>query len=356
MSHTTDVSEGAVVDGSDDYVLFDNPTPGRSNTETIVINEVMAHSHSTLPDWIELYNSSYEVIDIGGWYLSDDRGDLKKFEIPAGTVLNPDDYVVFYENVHFGEAVIANGFALSEGGQTLYLTGARDGQLTGYRTWEDFGASATGVTIGRYQKSTGAYNFVSLSDESAGFDNAAPLTGPVVISEIMYNPGSAPGDDELEYIELHNVTGTVAFLISLVDTENTPGVSTEEYLPWMMTDGIEFTFPGDIMLNNNERILLVKNKAAFHEHYTSVPPGTRIFEWTTGSLSNDGERLQFSLPGDKEYGKDRFWIRIDRVNYADQGRWPFQADGDGMSLDRIDDAAYGNDPANWQATSPTPGY
>ena len=32
-----------------------------------------------------------------------------------------------------------------------------------------------------------------------------------------------------------------------------------------------------------------------------------------------------------------------------------EADGQGLSLQRIDLAAYGNDPANWQAADPTPG-
>jgi hypothetical protein len=36
--------------------------------------------------------------------------------------------------------------------------------------------------------------------------------------------------------------------------------------------------------------------------------------------------------------------------------WPLQADGYGGSLTRIDPAAYGNDPANWQAATPTPGF
>jgi len=35
--------------------------------------------------------------------------------------------------------------------------------------------------------------------------------------------------------------------------------------------------------------------------------------------------------------------------------WPTQADGQGPSLSRIDPYAYGNDPANWHASAPSPG-
>ena len=40
-------------------------------TGTVIINEVMSHSHGVAPDWIELYNTSGSTIDISGWYLSD---------------------------------------------------------------------------------------------------------------------------------------------------------------------------------------------------------------------------------------------------------------------------------------------
>lgn len=38
-------------------------------------------------DWIELYNSSSSVINIGGWYLSDDPLKTTKYAFPAGTTV-----------------------------------------------------------------------------------------------------------------------------------------------------------------------------------------------------------------------------------------------------------------------------
>ena len=40
------------------------------------------------------------------------------------------------------------------------------------------------------QKSTGAYNFVALTEPTPGQANAAPVVGPIVITEIMYHPAS----------------------------------------------------------------------------------------------------------------------------------------------------------------------
>ena len=49
--------------------------------------------------WIELFNSSYGTVDIGGCYLTDDPNDLKKYPIPGGDVLTaikPRQHVLFW--------------------------------------------------------------------------------------------------------------------------------------------------------------------------------------------------------------------------------------------------------------------
>lgn len=61
----------------------------------VVINEILTHSHAEDADWIELYNTSNQSIDIGGWFLSDDSSSLRKYQIAAGTTLPADGYVVF---------------------------------------------------------------------------------------------------------------------------------------------------------------------------------------------------------------------------------------------------------------------
>ncbi|MHC4113481.1 MAG: LamG-like jellyroll fold domain-containing protein, partial [Planctomycetota bacterium] len=67
------------------------PNPG-----AVVINEVMSHSNAG-PDWIELYNTSDETINIGGWFLSDndrDEPNLMKYRIADGTTIDPNSYLV----------------------------------------------------------------------------------------------------------------------------------------------------------------------------------------------------------------------------------------------------------------------
>ncbi|MBN1818664.1 MAG: hypothetical protein JW828_14980, partial [Sedimentisphaerales bacterium] len=70
---------------------------------------------------------------------------------------------------------------------------------------------------------------------------------------------------------------------------------------------------------------------------------------------NGGERVTLSRPGDQEWQKARYYIRVDSVEYEDQAPWPVEPDGTGKVLHRIDPPAYGNDAANWQAANPSPG-
>jgi hypothetical protein len=323
-------------------------------------NEILAHSHAEAPDWIELYNTNDHAINIGGWFLSDDEQDLKKYEIPDTTIMEPQGYIVFYEDLHFGNPTAPGSrspFGLSENGETLYLHSGSNGELTGYSDTEKFGASETGVSFGRYLKSTGSYNFVATSVNTPGGVNADPKVGPIVINEIMYNPFFA-GDSE--YIELLNISDFPVELYNPVTAE-----------PWRFTDdpdnpGIDFFFPTNppVTLGAGEYLLLVGDSDAFAARY-DVPAGVQVFEWDTGKLDNGGEKIQLSMPGDVDTQGRRQWIRVDRVNYSDGSHpndtpgatdpWPLEADGAGYSLSRINEVEYGNDPVNWQAATPSPG-
>lgn len=47
-------------------------------------------------DWIELYNAGNQVADLSGWHLSDKESKPEKWVIPAGTLIDPGEFLVFY--------------------------------------------------------------------------------------------------------------------------------------------------------------------------------------------------------------------------------------------------------------------
>ena len=340
---TTDVSQGRSPDGNSTYEFIEPPTELTSNIATVVINEVLAHSHGTNPDWIELYNTTDSSIDIGGWFLSDNPYNRTKYEIAAGTSIPSHGYLVFYENTDFNDPCdpgCLSQFALSENGDTVCLSSGDDGELTGYLAVQEFAASETGVSLGRYQKSTGFYDFTALDSNTPGGANTSAKVGPIVISEIMYHP--EPNGDA-EFIELYNITGATVNLYSI------------ENIPWKFTDGIDFTFMPDVNIPAYGYLLVVKDIVLFESQYTDVPAGVRIFEWDSGSLDNAGESIELSKPGDVDASGQRQYIRIDYVHYNDDAPWPVNADGHGQSLTKTDPNLYGNDPNNWTAATPSPG-
>lgn len=328
------------------YYTFDSEDYPYFIPNLVVINEVMAHSDGIEPDWIELFNSSSKDLDLSGWHLSDNPNVPFKYRIADSTILPANGYLVFYEDLDFGAASSNLGalipFALNEIGDTVNLFGPGNELRPDYTEKESFGGSLRGVTKGRYYKvSSRTYNFVAMESPTPGAVNSDPRVGPVVISEIMYH---AP-NGEADYIELTNIDSNQ---VTLYDAD------VEE--SWRMTNGIEHSFPTNppIVMEPSEKILLVRDTMAFASEY-AAPAGTRVYQWNSGALNNGGETLELSMPGDTNDLGERQYIRVDRINYADDSPWPASPDGAGAALARINESAYGNDFANWRESVNTPG-
>ncbi|NLO19072.1 MAG: hypothetical protein GX121_04230, partial [Ignavibacteria bacterium] len=76
------------------FKLKENP-----EERTIIFNEIMYKSSKDLKcdDWVELYNTAEETIDISNWIFKDDD-DKHIFLIPEGTSVKPKEYLVLCEN------------------------------------------------------------------------------------------------------------------------------------------------------------------------------------------------------------------------------------------------------------------
>jgi len=306
----------------------------------VLINEVLTRSTPPQVDSIELYNPNAEPMDIGGWFLSDDGAVSRKFRIPANTILRPDEFHVFTEADFNPVPGTLLNFALDSAGDSVYLTAAdAAGNLTGYSHGVKLGASAADATFGRYLDSTGEEHFPAQVAPSLGHANTGPLVGPVIITEIMYHPGS----NDVEFIELRNITGTP---IPLFDEGGLAG-------PWRV-DGLAFTFPPNLVLPAHGLALVVAaDPAAFRVKY-AVPATVLVCGPCTGILQDDGELVALQR-SDSAATSEVLYITVDEVFYRNRAPWPPGGNGDGFSLQRKSLVAYGNDPANWMAAPITPG-
>jgi len=330
----------------------------RARSCPVVINEVLAHAHAEASDWIELYNTANIPVPLGGWFLSDNRNDLQRYEIAPGTTIGPHGYLVLYEILHFGNPLdpgLRKSFAFSENGDSACLYAGDDAVFPGTLVEQPFGASRTGQPFGRHRTSLGRYDFVTMSVPTPGAANAYPRVGPVVINEIMYRPYPADNDDA-EYVELLNIA---AGPVTLFDPEAGE--------PWRLTDEatIDLWLPAEppVTLAPGESLLLVRSPASTQQY--EIPAGVRRVAWNAGRLASACGSLRLLQPGDTDERGTRYWIEVERVDYSDGAHghnfpggvdpWPVQADGYGFSLSRRLPARYGNDPNNWLPTIPSPG-
>jgi hypothetical protein len=331
-------------------------SPGRDDPQTvttIVLNEIMAHTDYSDPaypqytsnDWIELYNTTAESVNLAGWYLSDDAADLKKWAIPAVVVVS-HGRVSFDEVSGFGNP-IDSGFGLNKAGEQVilsYLPGNSQDRVADYIA---FKGQENDISLGRWPDG-GKYWFRMIP--SRGVANANAILD-IVIDEIMYHPE----DSADEYIELYNPTAGRIYL-------------EEDQGPWCLDGAVSYTFPEGLSIPAGGRLVVVSfdpyiestRLESFETAYNtgSLVAGINIVGPWTGNLSNAGERLALEKPQPPDLPDDSVsWIIVDEVIFGDVLPWPGDADGGGYALQRISAgaAASGDDPSNWAALAPSPG-
>jgi hypothetical protein len=366
------VAQGRLPDGGGNIVNFTtSATPANSNflpLGNVVINELLSHSDPPLTDAVELFNPSASAADISGWFLSDSAANLRKFPIPANTIVPPGGYVVLYEPQFNGEGPISDRFSFSSAkGDEVFLSQSINGVLTGYRASASFGASENGVSFGRVATSQG-FHFVPLVRRTFGRDNpattiefmtgtgaanASAKVGSVVISEIMYHPADA--NDALEFVELHNISAASVPLYDPANPSNT----------WRLRKGIDFDFPPNTSIPAGGLLIVVSfdprsastSAPMFQSAYGTA--ATLIGPYQ-GRLSDGGDAIELQRPdapqtlAGPDFGLVPY-IVVDRIDYDDAAPWPVSADGAGHSLQKVNHLLYGNDPANWTSAVPNPG-
>ncbi|SET46704.1 Fn3 associated [Natronincola peptidivorans] len=107
-----------------------------SFNKELYINEIMSSNGSTIADedgdyedWIELYNGGKRIIDLEGYYLSDNEKSLTKWQFPP-VQMEPDQYLVVWasgKDKVGSTGEIHTNFRISAEGEPIILT-APDGK------------------------------------------------------------------------------------------------------------------------------------------------------------------------------------------------------------------------------------
>jgi hypothetical protein len=329
-------------------------SPGRAGLDlkkAVVINEVLSHTDPPQYDSIELFNKSDAAVAIGGWWLSDfSDQNYFKFQIPAGVVLNPGDYIV-YDETDFNPTPTNPGprdFGLNGAhGDEVYFMGKTAEGIVFFADNVQFPAQKNGESFGLYPNGSGV--LAPMLTLTLGAANSDPRIGPLVITELQYNPGSMLNANLLEFVEIYN-----------------PTLETVNLDHWTVGEGVSFAFPAGTSIPPQECLLVVPfsptdptsatARTNFLNTY-SLPATTRMAGPYSATLANSGERVRLFRSDEPPSEEPNFYPQLleDEVDYSDDAPWPTAADGTGQSLTRKGATLWGDEPTNWMAAPPTPG-
>ena len=60
------------------------------------MNEVLPSPGEGADEWIELYHSGADAVDLSGWSVDDGVGGSEPYLVPDGTILQPGAFILFY--------------------------------------------------------------------------------------------------------------------------------------------------------------------------------------------------------------------------------------------------------------------
>jgi hypothetical protein len=148
---------------------------GLNSDLPLYINEFMASNDATIADpagefddWIEIYNESQNLIDLSGMFLTDNPGNLDKWNFPAGTNINAEDFLIIWcdEDGDKAQDGLHANFKLSAGGEYIALVDTDSLSIIDHIT---FAAQSTDVSFGR--NTDGGDTWIAFNDATPGYSN-----------------------------------------------------------------------------------------------------------------------------------------------------------------------------------------
>lgn len=304
----------------------------------VEVSEINYNSDSTLNsgNWVELHNKGNTNINLTGWIITDSK-PTHIFTFPLNQNLAPGEYLVVtddtikFKNIHpavtnfIGEVP----FGLSNNSDTITIYDNNGTIVYNMAYWDSSPWQKTADGMGRTLELRNSAADPALPESwFAGCIGGSPglayspCDDPIVVTEINYH--SLPQLDSRDWAELHNRT------LSAIDISG-----------WQLKDKTDtnfYIFPTGSIIPADGYLVAVTDTPFFKSiyptvtnfvgdigfHFSNSGDGIRLFNAQTG-------RIQFSLI------------------YNDKAPWPTAPDGQGYTLELIDENGIVNDADNWRA-------
>lgn len=164
----------------------------------VVLNELLASNTANTADqdneyddWIELYNNTGSTINLGGYYLSDNIDNLLKWQIPSGTSITGNGYLIIWADDDTSQAGLHANFKLASAGETLFLvnpSGTIIDQVF-------FPTQTTDIAYGRFANGSG--NFQQLWPTFNGENLLNTSISNITKNDVGFSIHPNPADDQV---------------------------------------------------------------------------------------------------------------------------------------------------------------
>jgi len=360
----------------------------------VFINEIMSSNLSTIvdedgsfSDWIEIYNSGEESVDLESFSLSDDLNILDKWQFPQISI-DAGHYVLIFASgkTNFDIDILHSNFKLKASGESIYLSNPDRiiiDSLTAVKLIADvsYGRSPDGTSNFTYFESptpdqaNGSTDNLGLITEIPTFSLASGYvssSGQSVLlssesgSKIHYTKnGSQPTTSSEVYSSELNISSSMVIKARIIEDGKLPGpIVTQSYiiesevddlsLPMISISADHDDLFGDSGLfnfdpGNLEKQVYFEFYDSNNESAFSSNAGMKIF----GNESGTGYHYQQSLAffARSKYGDGAFNYRLFRekdidnfesfIMRNDNGEYNiFDAVGNGLVQDILDVQAF----------------
>ena len=200
------------------------------SAQDLVINEFMSDNESiitdeegTYPDWIEIYNSGSDAINLKDYHLSDDEDEIDKWSFPE-IILQPESFILVFasgKDKHIYNYLHTN-FKISRDGEYLVLSDSHGNILDeipeialdedeSYGKLPDGGIENVKLPIPTPGSSNNSENKLLFSHPPGFYDAQFELSITSLLGDAVYytTDGSEPSQESIAYstpISLKNKT------------------------------------------------------------------------------------------------------------------------------------------------------
>ncbi|MEN8115447.1 MAG: lamin tail domain-containing protein [Bacteroidota bacterium] len=195
----------------DDFVPEEPQEP--ASDLTVVINEVMSKDAGSNPDWVELYNTTDNDIDLSGYIINDKENSTGGSVIADGTIITAKGYIVLEDGNGMGESI-------SSGGEWVSLSTA-DGTVIDKIEVIDM-SSNVGLTYGRVTDAGDEWqvNSPTKAASNGNVENTPPILDASELTEFTevysVSASDAGGINSVKLVHIVN-EGVVTLDMALVD-------------------------------------------------------------------------------------------------------------------------------------------